>query len=114
VFFGLYIQRYFRGGKEGVRVREEAIDWCIYRMIADGDAKTTLEIINCTHFESSLVESSLQRLIRAGLVMQVHGLLCVVPYHAMLMHNQIREDADGSVYLETGVIKVKKYQESAN
>jgi hypothetical protein len=113
-FFDLNIQRYFKRRKEGVCVREEAIDWCIYRVIADGDARTTHEVIYCTHFESSVVESSLRRLVHAGLVTQINDLICLVPFQETVMYGQVREDVKCPVYLENGMIKVKKDQESTN
>jgi Mn-dependent DtxR family transcriptional regulator len=88
------------------RVREEEIDWCIYRLVADKDAMTVSEIITCTQLESSIVKSSLQRLIRARLIARVQDRLCLLSFQETLIHRQLQEDAS-PVYLEDGVIKVK-------
>jgi hypothetical protein len=108
-----FFQKLYRGRlKERVRVREEEIDWCVYRVIADGDAKTRSEIDTCTRFTPPVVDCSLRRLIRAGLIGQTDDLFRVLPLQQMLLSCQIREDRNSPIYLENGIIKVKKDRES--
>jgi hypothetical protein len=92
-------------------VREEEIDWCIYRLIADGDAGTVSSVKTFTQFESAIVDASLQRLLRAGLIALAKDRLCVLSFQETLIQRQIQEFADSHVYWEDGVIRVKKDRE---
>jgi hypothetical protein len=93
------------------RVRDEEIDWCIYRLIADKDAMTVSGVIACSWLESSIVEASLRRLIRAGLIAQIQDRLSLLSFQETLIQQQLQED-QSPVYLEEGVIKVKFEREN--
>ncbi|MDD1678361.1 MAG: hypothetical protein LUO93_04150 [Methanomicrobiales archaeon] len=93
-------------------MREEEIDWCIYRIIADGDAKTRDTIGGCTRFELSVIEVSVHRLMQAGLIGRQGDTFTILPFQQTLAHGQVREGEDSPIYLEDGIVKVKKGRES--
>jgi hypothetical protein len=93
-------------------VREEEVDWCIYRSIADGDARTRLEIIAFTRFDPSLIDVSLDRLVKAGLLIQTGDYLRVLSFQESIFQKQIQSDEDSPIHLENGVIRVKKGRET--
>jgi hypothetical protein len=93
-------------------VREEEIDWCVYRVIADGDAKTLSEAIRYTHLGSAIVEASVQRLIHTGLIARTPDRLRILPFQETLIHRQIQAEADCPVYLDDGVIKLRDEREN--
>jgi hypothetical protein len=63
-------------------VRDEEIDWCVYRLIADGDTDAVSGILDCTQFEIPVVEASLARLMRAGLITREENHLCILLFRA--------------------------------
>jgi hypothetical protein len=93
-------------------VREEEIDWCVYRVIADGDTETVSGVIARTHLEPGVVKGSLGRLIRAGLVDQIQERIRVLPFQQTLLHNQMQMEGECIICVENGVIKVKRNQEN--
>ena len=92
-------------------MREEEIDWCIYRSIADGDARTRLEIIAFTRFDPSLIDVSLDRLVKAGLLTWTGENIRVLSFQEVIFQNQIQNDEESPLYLENGVIRIIKDRE---
>ncbi len=93
-------------------MREEEIDWCVYRVIADGDTETVPGVIARTQLEPGVVKDSLRRLIRTGLIDQIQGRIRVLPFQQTLLHNQMQREGEDIICMENGVIKVKRDQEN--
>ncbi len=103
-------KRYFGRGEVHSRVRDEEIDWCVYRVIADGDATILAEVISCLRCDPTVIRASVSRLIRAGLIAREGDCLSIRGFQDTLLHQQMQDD-DCPVYLDGGVIKVKNDQE---
>ena len=89
----------------------EEIDWCIYRLLADGDATSVIEVIECLGFDPETVETSLRRLQQADLIDRSGIQLRLLSIQESLLRNQIRMDKDNPLVMENGVIRVRKKEE---
>lgn len=93
-------------------MRDEEIDWCIYRVIADRDAGSVREGIACTGFDPSVVKASIDRLIRIGLIGQTGDVLYTLPPHGFVAKCLLQGDLNSPVFIEQGVVKLKKDREN--
>jgi Mn-dependent DtxR family transcriptional regulator len=92
-------------------VDTEEIDWCIYRLLADGDAISVLEVIECLGFDPEVIEASLRRLQQADLIDRSGMQLRLLSIQESLLRNQIRMDEENPLVIENGVIRVRKREE---
>ena len=93
-------------------MREEEIDWCVYRVIADGDAVTLVDVVHCTGYDPHVVGSSVNRLERAGLLRRSGELLTILTFQELLLCCGLRNDENSPVFIENGVVRVKKDREN--
>jgi Mn-dependent DtxR family transcriptional regulator len=92
-------------------VDTEEIDWCIYRLLADGDATSVIDVIECLGFDPETIEASLRRLQQADLIDRSGMQLRLLSIQESLLRNQIRMDEGNPLVMENGVIRVRKREE---
>ncbi len=102
---------YIDTGGEGVCVRTEELDWCVYRLLADGNATSVTDVIRCLGEDPGPIEASLKRLEDRDLIDRSGPDLRVLSVPESIARNQIRMDPTSPLVVEQGVIRVKRKEE---
>ncbi len=90
-------------------MRAEDRDWQIYHIIADKSEITVDEVCKLTGREESIAEESLERLNRYGLISRKEDKYAANSIQAFMITAEMkRAMKDSPIYMEDGVIKVKK------
>jgi hypothetical protein len=87
-------------------VRDEDLDWEIYRAIADGKARTMADLAARGH-DPVHVEASVGRLERSLLVERRGDSVRVLSFQEAILLCQVKNEKDSPLMLENGVVRVK-------
>ncbi|HJJ55669.1 MAG TPA: hypothetical protein O0X99_01695 [Methanocorpusculum sp.] len=86
----------------------EDIDWDIYHILVYNQPITISELITKSKYTHDVVNESILRLKKYGLIKIIDDTVTPLDISEILIQNQINQDKDMSVYIENGIIKVKK------
>lgn len=89
-------------------MREEDLDWFVYRSIPENGGTTTENLMTITGFESSAVIASLERLERYLLIRRSGENVRLLSIQESLIECQCRYSEDLPFTIEDGVIKAKR------
>ena len=93
-------------------MRPEDRDWQIYHIIADKSEITTDEICKLTGREESIAEESLERLEKYHLISRKEDKYVPKSIQSILISAELKQTMkDSPIYMEDGVIKVRKESE---
>jgi len=89
-------------------VRDEDLDWLVYRRIADTNGITADDLFACIRQDPAAVEASLKRLERYLLIERTGALIRALSLQESLVLCYCRHARNLPIYVENGVIRVKK------
>jgi hypothetical protein len=102
-------------GEEAIRIQEWsnnkdncAIDWELYHMLTDARPVTIAELVERSGWNRSVVEASISRLENNCLIAIVGDSVNLLSLSDILMLNEMMHFPDMQIYVENGVIRVKK------
>ncbi|HJJ43739.1 MAG TPA: hypothetical protein O0X66_02180 [Methanocorpusculum sp.] len=88
-------------------MKNEDVDWTLFHMIPECGTKGIAELVIQSGFLEDETRASLVRLEKACLIHVKGENVCALSINDMLMMNEIK-NADCGIYIEDGIIKVKK------
>ncbi|MEA5038124.1 hypothetical protein SDC9_31499 [bioreactor metagenome] len=88
-------------------MRNEDIDWSIFHCIPECGSVTIAELAERSLFSADEIKASLARLERACLIHVDGEKVCALSLNDMFILNEIK-NAPSDIYIENGVIKVRK------
>lgn len=89
-------------------VKDEDIDWLVYHALSSGGPKTEEELVQETGLASHDVTASLVRLKSNFLIDCRESSYDILSIPEMLFRCQCRYSQETPVFIEDGVVKVKK------
>ncbi len=89
-------------------MRDEECDWCTYHLVAEKEAVTIQDLLGCTGLPRDTIEASVDRLVRAKLIVRTGDVLKILSFPEMLVLQQIEDDPNCPFVIEQGVIKVRQ------
>lgn len=102
------IKRYIELLCEGVRVRDDECDWCTYHLVAEKEAATIQDLLQCTGLPRDTIEASVDRLVHARLIVRTGDTLRIMSFPEMIILQQIDDDPNCPWIIEQGVIKERR------
>ena len=91
-------------------MRDENLDWEIYHALIDGKVRTGADLA-AAGYDPVLVEASLCRLEKALLIERSGDAVRPLSFQEAILLCQLKNDADSSLCVEHGVIRVKTGEE---
>lgn len=88
-------------------MRDEECDWCTYHLVAAEEAATIQDLLQCTGLSRDTIEASVDRLVRARLIVRTGDTLRIMSFPEMLILQQMDDDPDSPLVIEQGVIRVR-------
>jgi hypothetical protein len=89
-------------------VKDEAIDWMVYHLIAQEEGTCTETLAEKTGLEGDAIAASLGRLDRALLIERTGNQLRVLSVGEALLKCQAKYDTTLPYTIENGVVKARK------
>jgi hypothetical protein len=89
-------------------MRNEDVDWTLFHLIPENEIPTISELIDKSGFSRDEVVSSLARLEKDCLIQVIGENVHALSINDIFMMNEVNNDAQSDIYIENGIIKVRK------
>lgn len=94
-------------------MKEEHLDWLLYRVLAEGSFLSISELTEKTGLQPAEVERSLQRLDRVHLIERKGNEVRTLSLHEILIRYHLASTDDLPYYLENNVIRLKRREKNS-
>mgnify|MGYP000897567473 CR=1 FL=1 len=89
-------------------MRNEDVDWSLFHLIPENETRTISELVEKSGFSRDEVVSSLARLEKNRLIQMAGEIVHALSINDMFILNEVCNSAESDIYIENGIIKVRK------